>query len=91
LLLGLGTNGGGRTITARLYFLKTDSGPWGPRGHSVEILQLEVFDTDVGNLAGGRIKMGKKSLQSSIVRRSQFGRTPCKFELVEEDHEVGGI
>jgi hypothetical protein len=46
---------------SRLYFLRTDSGPWGPNNHNVEGLRLEVFDIDIGNLVGGRIKMARKS------------------------------
>jgi hypothetical protein len=75
----------------RLYFLRTDSGPWRRKSHSVEALRLEIFYIDIVNLVGGRIKMARKSLLFSIVRRSQYERMLCKFGRVEQDHEARGI
>ena len=76
---------------SRLYFPRTDSGSWGDKRHSDEGLQLEVFESDIENPVGGRIKMERTSLLFSIVRRSQCEKMLCKFGRVAQDHEARGI
>jgi hypothetical protein len=73
------------------YFLRTDSGLWGGKIHIVEALLLAVFNIDIGNLVGGRIKTVRRSLLFSIVHRSQCERMLCKFGRVEQDHEAREI